>query len=64
MLFIKPTEYGFNKVVDSNTSTIVLYSGTWTVVAMPDGYNVDNIKSIFPGYTVTETDGVITILIS
>jgi len=58
------SEYGFNKVLDINTTEVILYSGVWTVVAMPEGYTISNIEEIFVGYEVTEENGEIKIRIT
>ena len=56
------SQYGFNKVIDQQSTRVVLYSGTWTVVSMPEGYQIVDLEKIFPtDCTITENNGVITI---
>ena len=60
--FTLTSQYGFNKVIDKDTGSIVLYNGTWTVTRSDLTY--DQIQQVFNNtniYTVTKTGDVITI---
>ena len=56
------SEYGFNKVVDSSTTSLILYDGTWTVVT---DMSLAEVQAIFSGFSVTQNSEtkVITIII-
>ena len=60
--FTLTSEYGFNKVIDSETTSIVLYNGTWTVTK--SDLTFAQIQQVFSDtsiYTVTQINGVITV---
>ncbi|MBR4999224.1 MAG: InlB B-repeat-containing protein, partial [Clostridia bacterium] len=51
--------HGLNKVIDKYTGAVKLYDGIWTIVATT--LTLDEIKLVFPNYTVTSSNGVITV---
>ena len=57
------SEDNFNKVINSGTSTVILYKGLWTVVSTD--WDLATIQSVFLGCSVSqdETTKVITIQI-
>ena len=54
------SEHGFNKVVDSSTTSLILYAGTWKVTTT---MTLAQVQEVFVGYTVQQDaeSGVITI---
>ena len=55
------SEHGLNKVIDRDTGEVMLYEGIWTVTATT--LTLAELQQVFVGYTVTSTNGVITIAV-
>ena len=56
------SETGFNKVIDKSTTSVILYTGVWTVTAMPEGMTLETLKEIFAGYEVKlNASGYVTV---
>ena len=46
------SEYGFNKVIDSSTTSLILYDGNWKVTS--ENMTLAEIQAVFVDYTVTQ----------
>ena len=53
----------FNRVIESDTTNVVLYAGTWTVILdQPESWNLEGLKEVF-GENVTQNGDVYTVTI-
>ena len=58
---ILTSEHGFNKVIDADTESVMLYSGVWTVSST--NLTLSELKLVFPLYEVHQHGADIYVII-
>ena len=55
------SEHGLNKVIDSDTNSVMLYSGTWTVTV--GNLPLEVLEQVFPAYKVQTSGNTYVIIV-